>query len=75
MISEDVLVTKLSGAARIDLLMEELILADTEEQKCLEKIQAEISNPMHESDDSNSPQSLTHGLVIASGMRVAVTCP
>ena len=29
-ISEDVLVTKLSGMARIDLLMEELILEDTE---------------------------------------------
>lgn len=29
-ISEDVLVTKLSGMARVDLLMEELILEDTE---------------------------------------------
>ncbi|GMR34047.1 hypothetical protein PMAYCL1PPCAC_04241 [Pristionchus mayeri] len=32
-VSDDVLVSKLSGAARIDLLMEELILSDAEEQK------------------------------------------
>jgi hypothetical protein len=31
-ISEDVLVTKLSGMARVDLLMEELILEDTEDK-------------------------------------------
>lgn len=35
MISEDILVSKLSGVAQIDQLMEELILADTEEQKLL----------------------------------------
>lgn len=29
-ISEDILVSKLSGMARIDMLMEELILEDTE---------------------------------------------
>lgn len=35
-LSEDVLVTKLSGVAKIDQLMEELILSDAEEQKCME---------------------------------------
>lgn len=33
-ICEDVLVSKLTGAARIDLLMEELILNDTESHPC-----------------------------------------
>ncbi|KAK5971797.1 hypothetical protein GCK32_020713, partial [Trichostrongylus colubriformis] len=34
-ICEDILVTKLSGVARLDVLMEELMLADAEEQnKC-----------------------------------------
>uniref|UniRef100_A0A1I7XVJ1 NR LBD domain-containing protein n=1 Tax=Heterorhabditis bacteriophora TaxID=37862 RepID=A0A1I7XVJ1_HETBA len=36
-VSEDILVTKLSGVARIDILMEELILADAEEQKCTQR--------------------------------------
>uniref|UniRef100_A0A9J2Q5Z2 NR LBD domain-containing protein n=1 Tax=Ascaris lumbricoides TaxID=6252 RepID=A0A9J2Q5Z2_ASCLU len=35
MISEDILVSKLSGVAHLDQLMEELILSDTDEQKIL----------------------------------------
>ncbi|GMT34038.1 hypothetical protein PFISCL1PPCAC_25335, partial [Pristionchus fissidentatus] len=51
-VSDDVLVSKLSGAARIDLLMEELILSDSEEQKFM--------LPMRENGNGQQQQSQQH---------------
>ncbi|CAJ0953715.1 unnamed protein product, partial [Mesorhabditis belari] len=55
-LSEDVLVTKLSGVAKIDQLMEELILSDAEEQKYIRNGLAAVSGGSRGDSPSNLPE-------------------
>lgn len=55
-ISEDVLVTKLSGMARVDLLMEELILEDTEPKTHKNGIDLRRSLPENEQVGGYPPE-------------------
>ncbi|CAJ0585370.1 unnamed protein product, partial [Mesorhabditis spiculigera] len=59
-LSEDILVTKLSGAAVIDQLMEELILSDAEEQKCIKARREDLKSEASVSTTSpDSPPEMT----------------
>ncbi|KIH51936.1 hypothetical protein ANCDUO_17969 [Ancylostoma duodenale] len=54
-VCEDILVTKLSGVARLDVLMEELMLADAEEQnKCSEREMIPVDTTLSTASDFGS---------------------
>ncbi|EYB93104.1 hypothetical protein Y032_0186g1079 [Ancylostoma ceylanicum] len=54
-VCEDILVTKLSGVARLDVLMEELMLADAEEQnKCSEREMLPVDTTLSTASDFGS---------------------
>ncbi|KHN77779.1 Nuclear hormone receptor family member nhr-35 [Toxocara canis] len=71
MISEDILVSKLSGVAHLDQLMEELILSDTDEQKMFSnRFQNDASGQLFkESIELASNREISHSLPAAFYMQ------
>lgn len=75
MISEDILVSKLSGVAHIDQLMEELILADTGDEKILPN-RFQNNQALKESIDATALGSrLSNPEPAAEFMQCATTAP